>query len=256
MNRGLLLVGHGSRDQAGNGQFLDLARSLAAAAPWPVEPCFLDHAQPDIPAGFRCLVERGVGHIGVMPLFLFAAGHAKRDVPERLRALRERYPAVMVTYGRPLGVEERLVAACAALLGRAEQEDLHSRSRRERAVLLVGRGSSDPEATANLYAVADLLQAATGYGTVACAFCDVASPRVSEGLERLVRQGFRQVILLPYFLFRGVLMERLDALLQTWREREPAVSFRFAGRDGLGESPHLPPLLLKRAEEAFRSWSP
>lgn len=256
MSRGLLLVGHGSRDQAGNAQFLALARSLAAALPWPLEPCFLDHAEPDIPAGFRRLVQREVGHIAVLPLFLFAAGHAKRDVPKHLTVLRERYPEVRVTYGRPLGVEERLVAACAALLADAEGDHARPGARARTAVLLVGRGSSDPEATAGLYALADMLKAATGYGAVACAFCDVASPRVPEGLEQLVQMGFRQVILLPYFLFRGVLMGRLKALLQAWQEREPSVSFRFAGPDGLGPSPYLPPLLWKRAEEAFESWSP
>lgn len=254
MRHGILIVGHGSRDQAGNGQFLALAESLTAITSLPLEPSFLDHAHPTIAEGFRKLVERGVQHIGVVPLFLFAAGHAKQDVPLQLQAAAAQHPGVTVAYGRPLGIEPRLVEVAGALLAEAEAEAEVAITREQTAILLIGRGSSDPEATADLLAVGRLLEEATGYGAVLCAFCDVASPRVEEGLAESVRRGFRRVILLPYFLFQGVLMTRLQQQLAGWRERTQSVSFLFAGARGLGGSPHLPRLVMERAEEAFLSW--
>jgi sirohydrochlorin cobaltochelatase len=248
MKQGILLVGHGSRDREGSGQFLALAGAIGARAPWPVEPAFLDHAAPTIPAGIEQLVARGVSRVGVVPLFLFAAGHAKRDVPALLAAARQRYPGVRFRYGRPLGVEPALAEACAALLAGGG----HLASPGETAVLLVGRGSSDPEADDGLRQVAGLVQATTGARLVECAYCDVAEPRVEEGLRRCMAPGIRRVVLLPYFLFRGVLMTRLQALLARWQEQQGDREFCFAGAEGIGHTPGIADLVLERAAEVFR----
>src|SRR5436190_70542 len=80
---GLLLVGHGTRDSAGLAEFRELHRLLVErAGELPVESCFLELAEPNISAGIEALLARGVRQIVVAPLLLFAAGHAKRDIPE------------------------------------------------------------------------------------------------------------------------------------------------------------------------------
>jgi sirohydrochlorin cobaltochelatase len=251
---GVLLVGHGSRDRQGNAQFLVLAQALAGRRPGlAVEPCFLDHAEPSIQAGVDRLAARGVERAAAVPLFLFAAGHAKRDVPAQLARARERYPGLATGYGRPLGVHPVLAAACAHALASAEAAATAPATPARTVVLLVGRGSSDLEANDGLRAMADLVMAETGCGRVEHAYCDVARPGVEEGLERCVGLGARRVVLLPYFLFRGVLMERLRAMLETWRARAPGVDWLFAGEEGLGSWPPLLDLISARVDEALEA---
>ncbi|MFZ5816120.1 MAG: sirohydrochlorin chelatase [Bacillota bacterium] len=247
MSQAVLMIGHGSRERAGNQQFLELAGALAERlAPLPVAPAFLDHAQPSIQAAIDGLEQRGVREVRVVPLFLFAAGHAKLDVPRELAAARRRHPHLAFRHGRVLGVEPALVAVCAQRLAAAEAGDP---CRSETAVLLVGRGSSDAEANRGLRQVAGLLQGVTGCARVESAYCDVAPPSVEEGLARCLALGARRVVLLPYFLFRGVLMCRLQATLARWQADFPGVDFRLAGAEGLAQGGALLDLLVERVEE-------
>src|SRR5436190_669000 len=81
-DRGLLLVGHGTRDAEGLAEFASLARLVMERLPeFAVEPCFLELAEPDIPTAVHRLMASGIRQLTVAPLLLFAAGHAKRDIP-------------------------------------------------------------------------------------------------------------------------------------------------------------------------------
>jgi sirohydrochlorin cobaltochelatase len=253
MAQGILLVGHGTREPEGTAQFMALASAVAGRrSELALEACFLDHAEPGVQAGIDRLAARGVDQVGIVPLFLFAAGHAKRDMPAHLATARQRYPGITFGMSEVLGVHPTLVAACTDALATAErQTPAPVVNRGETGVLLVGRGSSDPDANADLHKVARLIWEETGYGFVECAYSDVTRPRVDEGLARCIRLGARRVILLPYFLFRGVLMERLKTLLANWQAQEPGTEFGFAGADGLGGWPALQELILARADEAL-----
>jgi sirohydrochlorin cobaltochelatase len=80
--KGLLVVGHGTRNSHGLAEFGEVARQVAELADeFAVEACFLELAEPTIAMGVQRLLQRGVERLTVAPLLLFAAGHAKRDIP-------------------------------------------------------------------------------------------------------------------------------------------------------------------------------
>jgi sirohydrochlorin cobaltochelatase len=251
MAQGLLLIGHGTRDRSGNDQFMALADRLAsriaADSGAMLGPCFLDHAEPNVGLGIERLAERGATQIGVVPLFLFAAGHAKHDVPRLLEQARLRHPGVGFRYGRPLGVHAALIQVC------SEQVGLLDGDPAETAIVLVGRGSSDPDANSDLYKAARLLWEETHVSMVEVGYCDVTRPTVPEALARVLQLGARRVVLLPYFLFRGVLMERMRSLLADWQKAHPAVSFALAAADGLGSHPGVLELVVARSNEVLGS---
>jgi len=248
---GILLVGHGSRNRSGNDQFVALAGKVGDRCPnLVVEPCFLDHAEPDVPQGIDQIVARGVDRVAVLPLLLFAAGHAKHDIPVLLSDGQKRHPGVAFHYGRVLGVEQSLVQICVKHLQEAVTAAPAGDQART-AVLLIGRGASDPDANADLAKVGRLLWETTRYGMVECAYSDVTWPSVPKGLSRCLQLGARRVIMLPYFLFRGVLMDRLHTLRQMWQVEHPEVEFFLAGADGLGVGAVMPGLIAARAAEAL-----
>lgn len=181
-------------------------------------------------------------------MILLAAGHAKGDIPAALARERERHPGLRTRYARPLGVDPVILGL---LRGRLAASALP----RPDAVLLVGRGTSDPDANAELHRAARLLWETTresGVDFVEPAFVSLARPSVGEGLERLRLLGARRVTVLPYFLFAGVLPDRIGQHSAQAADRlglEVAVG-RLLGDAALGDGEALVDLVLDRFAEA------
>lgn len=249
MKPALLIAGHGSRDAEGIAEFLDMARQFRAYRPdTRVEVAFLEFARPTIQEGIDRLAEQGAKVIVVLPGVLMAAGHAKNDMASEVRLARQRYPHIDILMGRALDVDARLLQLCRIRY----QESLASRPAVDPAdtlLLLVGRGSSDPDANSNIAKVARFLQEGYPTGSALCAFSGVAVPLVPDALRVCERMGFRRIVVQPYFLFTGVLLKRIYADVAERQRARPDLEFIA--------TPHLQthPLLLEafaeRAEEAL-----
>lgn len=249
-HQAILLVGHGSRDPEGNGRILELASRMADMYPESiVEPCFIELAEPLIPEGIDRCVGRGSREVAVVPLVLLGAGHSKVEVPEYLDRARARYPQASFRYGRPLGVHPLLLEILEESLAAAEA-GAAPRERAETAVLLVGRGSSDPDANSDLFKAGRHLWERQGYGCVECCFIGITRPDLPAGLRRCLDLGARRVIVLPYFLFTGVLLKRMRVMVEGFSAGHPGVEFLLAGSEGMGSHPNLMRLVLERAGEA------
>ena len=244
MRPALLVVGHGTKDAAGVRQFGRLVERVQAAAPYAdVEGGFLELSPPPIQDATARLVAAGHVRIDVVPLVLVAAGHSKGDIPAALRREEGRHPGLTFRYARPLGPHPSLLAeAEARLLAVAPREQWG-----QTAVVLVGRGATDPDANAEIAKTARLLQEGRGIGTVETSFISLALPSVPDGLERARRLGFSRIVVLPWFLFAGVLPERIAAQAQEWAAQHPDVDVRAA--DLLGPTEALAAVVLERWAE-------
>jgi len=116
-------------------------------------------------------------------------------------------------------------------------------------VVLVGRGSTDPDANADVAKVARLLWEGRGYDAVEFAFISLAEPSVPAALERTRRLGARRVVVAPYFLFSGVLPDRVAIQSLEFAERHPDLDIRVAAL--LGDCDELATLVLARYAEAL-----
>lgn len=242
----LLLVGHGSRHHAGVAEYFALAeRVRALAADLAVGTGFIELSPPPISVAVADLVAAGHRHLVAVPLVLFGAGHAKTDVPASLAAARRDHPGLQVTYGRQLGIHPDLLAVV------DERLDAHvaEADRADTGVLLVARGSSDPDANADLHKVARLLWEGRDFPLVESSFVGITHPRVPEGLERLRRLGARRVVVVPYFLFTGVLEERIRAQAAAFAADHPQMQVSVTRY--LGPDDRVATLVLDRYAEAL-----
>jgi sirohydrochlorin cobaltochelatase len=219
----LLLVGHGTRSQAGTEQFLALAKRVASSlAPLPVEPAFLELQQPDIDAAVGRLATREVSRLVTLPLLLFAAGHAKQDIPDAVGAALAR---------RGLGHVEQLQMphlgchpAVVELSRRRMDEVLAEKTpvaARETCLLLVGRGSRDESATAEMHEFAHLRRQVQPEMHVAVAFLTMAQPLLQNQLAIVASHNFRRVIVQPHLLFQGELLAGMEEQVTQARDRHP-----------------------------------
>jgi sirohydrochlorin cobaltochelatase len=239
----LLVIGHGTKDAAGVAQFGELVERVTAVAPVEVRGGFLELAPPPIQDAVARLVRTGAGEIDVVPLVLVAAGHSKGDIPAALAREKLRHPGLSFRYGRPLGAHPDLLAVAEqrleAVVPREEWADT--------AVVLVGRGATDPDANAEIAKTARLLQEGRALGTVETCFISLAQPSVPAGLDRALRLGFRRVAVLPWFLFAGVLPDRIVGQSREWAQRHPDCDVRLA--DVLGPTDALAGVVLERWRE-------
>ncbi len=241
----LLLVGHGSREAAGNEQFLELVQRVRTAAGGrPVAHAFIELAQPDIPAAIAQCVAGGAREIVLLPVTLFNGGHARFEIPEHIHAAQHLFPEIAFRYGRPLMIHPLLHGI---LRERYQATGAHDPE--QTGVLFVGRGTSDAETNSLVWQAARLFWEENRPAFVEVAYAGVTQPDVPTGLRRCVRLGARQVVVVPYFLFTGVLVNRISAWTAAAQAESPGVAFHQAGY--LGAHDNLVNLVLERAAAAL-----
>lgn len=247
--RAILFVGHGSRDPEGNEQ---VRRFVAGLRPrldssFHVETCFLEFGRPSISEGIRLCVKAGAKEVAVIPLILLPAGHSKLHIPSEIDEAKRCYPDVTFNYGRPIGVHEQTFVILKERLReigeRPEDPD------RGTAVILLGRGGSDPDANSDLYKIARLFWEQTGYGLVEPAFMGVTTPSLDDVVRRCLALGAKRIVVLPYFLFTGVLIKRLERQMEQYRLDYSDVSFALAGYFGF--HPKLKEIVMDRLDEVL-----
>ena len=247
--KAILFIGHGSRLAAGNDEVRTFIQQLTPSIDdnFIVETCFLEFEAPNIPAGIDACIQRGATEVYAVPIILLQAGHSKIHIPAAIDAARIKYPNVSFTYGRPLGVHEEVLNI---LTERLSGTGLNVAEKHEdTAVLFIGRGGSDADANSDFYKIGRLLWEQLDVLTVECAFMGVTNPSVEQGIERCYRLGAKKIIMLPYFLFTGILMERMEGMQKSFAAMYADVDIRLA--DYFGYHPKLKTVLLDRMEEAI-----
>jgi sirohydrochlorin cobaltochelatase len=242
----LLIVGHGSRDPRGAEEFHEFISLLRKSNPTlPIEGGFIELSRPPISECVSRLVEDDVREISAVPLMLLSAGHAKDDIPATLVREKTSHPEIVFHYGRALGIRPELLA----LMDEKISTVVPDEEKGETAVLIVGRGSSDPDANSDLAKIARLFYEGRPYPLVEPAFVSLAPPNVPEALKRCKKLGARRIVVFSYFLFTGVLERRIRMQSEEFAAQHSEVEVRYAGY--FGPDARVAELVLERYRESF-----
>jgi sirohydrochlorin cobaltochelatase len=246
---GVLICGHGSRNRLAVAEFAALADQLRQRLdPVPLEYGYLEFARPILREGLDALRQRGVEHVLAVPAMLFAAGHAKNDIPSVLNTYAAE-TGLRIDYGRELGVDLAMIRAAGARIQAALDATPAPVALHDTLLVVVGRGSSDPDANSNVAKVTRLLVEGLGFGWGETVYSGVTFPLVEPGLRHLVRLGFRRIVVFPYFLFSGVLVSRIVQHSQRVAADHPEVEFVQASY--LGDHPQVLQTFVQRVEEVL-----
>lgn len=114
MKRGLLLFAHGARDPNWALPFEAVVRQVRAAAPEvAVALSYLEFMAPGIVEAGESLAAAGCTRVEVLPLFLGAGGHVRKDLPELLGRLRDAHPEVEWVLRHAVGEDDAVIRAMA-----------------------------------------------------------------------------------------------------------------------------------------------
>ncbi|GLQ35274.1 sirohydrochlorin cobaltochelatase [Amylibacter marinus] len=248
---GVMICGHGSRSQSAVDEFATLAEKLPPLLPadWMTEYGYLEFANPVIRVGLDNLREAGCSKIIAVPGMLFAAMHAKNDIPTVLNSYAAEH-GIDVSYGRELGVDAKMISAAAGRVqeavdaANAEHGELPLE---ETALVVIGRGASDPDANANVSKIARMLWEGMGFGWCEVGYSGVTFPLVEPCLDHVAKLGYKRVIVFPYFLFSGILIDRIYGFTDKCADKYPDLSFIKAGY--LGDHPKVLETFVERITE-------
>lgn len=245
----ILMLGHGSRRPRANAEFEAVVEAFAQRRPdLRVQRGYIELAEPLLaPALARAAAE--ADEVVLLPVFLFAAGHLKDDVPSALTQARRSAPGVQLRAAPPLGVHSAMVALALERLHSVLPPDLAPGT----TLLAVGRGSSDPDANGDFCKLVRLVAEAGRFRRSEPSFIAVTGPSFEEAAERIACSGAGRVVILPYFLFEGLLVEQLAGRVADFAARHPALEVRLAPH--LGDHPNLLALLDERLDQARSSLS-
>ena len=212
MADGVVLLGHGTQDPEGRAELLEYVAELRRRTGASLTAGVLEYPSPELPdvqAAFDAAADEQPSGLITLPALLHFAGHAKQDVPGQVAKARARLAWLPITLAGPLGSDARLLDVLEERLGPFEPDE-------DTAVLVVGRGSTDPEANGDLHKLARLLWERNRFGWIEPAFVSLAPPGVEAGIQRCFRLGAKRVVVVPYFLCTGVLVKRIgEQALQT-----------------------------------------
>ncbi|WP_368184777.1 sirohydrochlorin chelatase [Aestuariibius sp. HNIBRBA575] len=230
---GVMICGHGSRSQDAVDEFAVLAEKLPAYLPedWLCEYGYLEFANPVIRDGLDKLRAAGCDRILAVPGMLFAAMHAKNDIPTVLNTYAAKH-GISVSYGRELGVDPKMIAAAgdriqqAVDTANAEHGDV---ALHDTCLVVIGRGASDPDANGNVAKIARMLHEGMGFGWCEVGYSGVTFPLVEPTLSHAAKLGYKRIIVFPYFLFAGILIDRIYGFTDQVAAQHPDLQVVKAG---------------------------
>ncbi|QLG47536.1 CbiX/SirB N-terminal domain-containing protein [Natrinema halophilum] len=242
----VLLVGHGSRREKSNEQVRELAANLESRLEIPVDAAFLELAEPaidDAIAGLAPVTSRVI----VVHCSLFAASHVKNDVPMAIEQARAEHDLEIDT-GAHLGVHPAILDLMDDRAAAVEHDLSVDRENDDVAVVLCGRGSSDPDANGDVHKLARLLFEGRAFDRVEATFIGVTEPTLEDTLHGLSKHRPDAVVVLPYMLGDGVLTQRVRDRTAEFDADYPYVDASAGGP--LGTDSRLLDVFADRWQEA------
>jgi len=235
MNDTILLVGHGSREPSGNEEIEAFAAEWRKRRPDDrIDVCFIEFADITLDAGMDKAAQ-GSERVIVVPLILGAAGHVKMEIPHHIAHARKHHPDVTFVMAKHLGAGSKVLQALKSELSKAMLA-LDAPDAKNTGVVLLARGSSDKVANGEIAKMARWLFEETGHEMVDLAFTGITYPKVETVVQRQVVCGMKQVVVLPYYLFTGVLIERIARQVMRLQQQYPTVSFGLAKYMGFDDA--------------------
>ena len=243
-----MVCGHGSRDTGAVEEFQAVAKGLKERLQqYETAWGFLEFATPVIRTGLDALRAKGIRKVLAVPGMLFAAGHAKNDIPSVLNAYQTQNPELEISYARELGIDLKLIRAAGERVEDALQNAGDGVSREDTLLVVVGRGASDPDANSNVAKVTRMLWEGLGLGWAETAYSGVTFPLVEPGLEHATRLGYKRIVVFPYFLFTGILVKRIYHFTDIVAAKHPEIEFIKASY--LNDHPLVLDAFAERVEE-------
>jgi sirohydrochlorin ferrochelatase len=231
--KGIVYIGHGSRSQEGNEQFIHFVQSVIKERSENIQKIgFLELTTPTVQDAITEAILDGATEVLIVPVLLFAAAHYKRDVPFEIEQIQKRYPHITFSVVPPFSTHPLMIE----LVIKRIHEAMPTQGSE---ILLVGRGSSDSQPIHELQEIGSAVEQKIGM-PVSCSFLAKGAPSFTEELNGIASSA-QHVYVMPYLLFTGLLLRKIERHAHTYTNVTTCNCLQF--------DPYMKSALLERMEE-------
>ncbi|MGG0236914.1 sirohydrochlorin chelatase [Bacillus rhizoplanae] len=231
--KGIVYIGHGSRLQEGNEQFIHFVQSVIKERSENIQKIgFLELTTPTVQDAITEAILDGATEVLLVPVLLFAAAHYKRDVPFEIEQIQKRYPHITFSVVPPFSTHPLMIE----LVIKRIHEAMPTQGSE---ILLVGRGSSDPQPIHELQQIGSAVERKIGM-PVSCSFLTKGAPSFTEELNGIASSA-QHIYVMPYLLFTGLLLRKIERHAHTYTNVTTCNCLQF--------DPYMKSALLERMEE-------
>lgn len=245
MKRALLIVDRGSREPEVRQELEEICALARQKAGYDYAGyCFLEVLPPFIEEGIMSCVDSGAEAITVMPYFLYPGMKLKDTVRQSAKICRER--KLKMAIARPLSYHPMMPSLVADRISELKKERNIELSDEKCDVLLIGHGSSDPNAHDAFVHTAEAIR--PRYRNVHHCFLELDSPNIEQGVAQAVSKNPEVLLMMPYFLHKGAHIKR-DVVNDVKAALEKARFSNAHMARHLGVDDRLVNLIVERAKE-------
>jgi sirohydrochlorin ferrochelatase len=232
---GILYIAHGSQKGEKNEALRKFVEALheQVGSQIPYRTAFLEHTAENIENEANALIAQGVDHLIAVPLLLFAATHALKDIPNEIEAVRQKHPEVVFyfadTFGHRAGtgdiLRERIETALQAWTKNLSNVQINQESQELKKLpneglpagnsvcIVVSHGTKRyPTPQVQLEQICASLEAQVKIKVLP------ANIRGHEPFLLLAvdaMKSYDHLIVVPFFMFEGHLVDEITQKLQT-----------------------------------------
>lgn len=250
MTESLLFMGHGSRDSEAVDECMSMAEDVEKEIGQQFTPGFLELSKPLLFPEIVRQIDNGVRRFLCFPNMLLPGRHTMDHLPGVLGWAQRHFPEVEFYYGNFIG-NHPLVFEILYNNYRKSKEDLAGPVPDiSTAVVVVGRGSSSDRSNKTFEKMVRRFQKKFEIPNVTHCYVSLTPPDIPSTLHRIAGSGnYRNVLVLPYFLFTGVLYKRIKSITEDVSRHYQRVQFSVG--DYFGKDERLKNIIESRVRELF-----
>ena len=220
----ILLVAHGSRKQSSNQAVESFVKTWRQRQPnTRIEVCFLAFADITLEIGLDHAAQHAQRVI-VVPLMLGAGTHVNVEIPQHIQQANQRHHDVHFVMTQHLGADPKVLQALQLELDKTLHDSNISHAQHT-GVVVLAHGSSDKETNAEVAKIARWMFEENQCAMVDIAFTSITSPSLETVVQRQVACSMHHIIVLPYYLYTGILIERIGHQVEVLKQTYPSTSF-------------------------------
>lgn len=200
--KGIVYIGHGSRLQEGNKQFIHFIQSVINERSERIQKIgFLELTTPTVQDAIVEAITEGATEVLIVPVLLFAAAHYKHDIPIEIGKIQKHYSHITFSVAPPFSTHPLMIELVIKRISEAMPMQNSE-------ILLVGRGSTDSQPIHELRQIEAAVQQRLCL-PVSCSFLTKGTPSFTDELNKRALLA-RHVYVMPYLLFSGLLLQKIN----------------------------------------------